>query len=436
MPSQSKPNVNTVWASAGLATPVDPTKQALGYVAEIPDYDDFNGNLQQISAFLKHVNQEGIPVWDAATAYFATGYAKGNGTIYVALQDNTNQALPAAGAANAYWADLLRGARNYAVGAGSANVHTATFVPALTVADGVVAKFKAIAANTGAATFNGDPILGGAGAALQGGEIALGGIVTLIRLGANWIIESSSGGAKQGPNATQSQQFVTLSQAQTLFAPPTGKVEWFATMAPPTGYMVALGNAVSRAAYAALFAAITAQLVGTTASGSPTVTAVASPAAMWVGMPISGPGIPAGATVTAVGANTLTLSANATATGVGVALVIAPFGVGDGTTTFNVPDVRGKNIRGWDNGAGLDPSRVFGSYQADANASHNHGVNDPGHAHQHNFVSGTAFTAGGVYGPMNGSSSTAGNFTGITIQNAGGTESRGKNIALLPCVRY
>ena len=39
------------------------------------------------------------------------------------------------------------------------------------------------------------------------------------------------------------------------------------------------------------------------------------------------------------------------------------YGVGDGSTTFNLPDLRGEFIRGWDNGRGADSARVFGSAQ-------------------------------------------------------------------------
>jgi len=42
------------------------------------------------------------------------------------------------------------------------------------------------------------------------------------------------------------------------------------------------------------------------------------------------------------------------------------FGVGDGTTTFNLPDMRGMFARGWDHGAGVDSGRAFGSTQQDA----------------------------------------------------------------------
>lgn len=50
------------------------------------------------------------------------------------------------------------------------------------------------------------------------------------------------------------------------------------------------------------------------------------------------------------------------------------FGVGDGSTTFRLPDWRGLFGRGLDNGRGVDPSRVLGSYQADAFASHAHNL--------------------------------------------------------------
>jgi microcystin-dependent protein len=42
------------------------------------------------------------------------------------------------------------------------------------------------------------------------------------------------------------------------------------------------------------------------------------------------------------------------------------YGIGDGSTTFNVPDLRGEFIRGLDNGRGIDSSRALGSEQLDA----------------------------------------------------------------------
>ena len=42
------------------------------------------------------------------------------------------------------------------------------------------------------------------------------------------------------------------------------------------------------------------------------------------------------------------------------------YGAGDGTTTFALPDLRGEFVRGFDDGRGVDSSRVFGSTQGDA----------------------------------------------------------------------
>lgn len=54
------------------------------------------------------------------------------------------------------------------------------------------------------------------------------------------------------------------------------------------------------------------------------------------------------------------------------ARISTTFGQGDGSTTFNVPDLRGLVIRGWDHGSGPDGGRSFGSYQGDAFQDHQH----------------------------------------------------------------
>src|SRR6478736_1555074 len=57
------------------------------------------------------------------------------------------------------------------------------------------------------------------------------------------------------------------------------------------------------------------------------------------------------------------------------------YGVGDGSTTFNLPDLRGEFLRALDDGRGVDTSRALGSAQDGQNLSHVHGISDPGHAH-------------------------------------------------------
>lgn len=48
------------------------------------------------------------------------------------------------------------------------------------------------------------------------------------------------------------------------------------------------------------------------------------------------------------------------------------YGVGDGSTTFNLPELRGEFIRGYDNARGVDVSRSLGSWQDDSFESHTH----------------------------------------------------------------
>lgn len=42
---------------------------------------------------------------------------------------------------------------------------------------------------------------------------------------------------------------------------------------------------------------------------------------------------------------------------------------------FNIPDLRGMHVRGFDSGRAVDPGRVFGSYQVDQMPAHVHSVN-------------------------------------------------------------
>jgi microcystin-dependent protein len=361
---------------------------------------------------------------------------------------------------------IRNGQESFAVDSGVANVYVCDFVPAITERrESQPLRFKVKTGNNSACTINDGlgtvALVGRAHAGLQGGELVANGdawVVWNASVGTGaYILLFCTGAPEQVAPATQSQHALPLGQATTLFAGQAGKIEWFASMTPPSSHLAANGSAVSRTTYANLFNAIAAQPSGTVTSGSKSITGVANPSSTWVGMPISGPGIPAGATVAVVAGSTITLSANATATTAGATLVICPYGTGDGSTTFNVPDVRGKVPRGWDNGAGVDAGRVFGSYQADANANHVHGVNDPGHTHYvndpghfHSVQSAAALVSlagGGIqYGVISGAQNTQGAVTGIwlsaaatgiSIQVAGGAaETRVKNLALLACIKF
>lgn len=99
------------------------------------------------------------------------------------------------------------------------------------------------------------------------------------------------------------------------------------------------------------------------------------------------------------------------------------FGVGDGSTTFGLPDLRGEFVRGWDDARGIDTGRVFGSAQAQAIESHFHTTGQTGTG-----LNGSFAITGATVG-VSGSGATNSGATG-------GTETRPRNIALLACIKF
>lgn len=88
------------------------------------------------------------------------------------------------------------------------------------------------------------------------------------------------------------------------------------------------------------------------------------------------------------------------------------WGAGDGWSTFNLPDMRGVFPRGWDDGRGVDPGRVFASWQENANRWHGHsfsGQTGGGGGHDHNLGSREC-----SYGPSVMISRAGGNWSGMS----------------------
>jgi len=107
---------------------------------------------------------------------------------------------------------------------------------------------------------------------------------------------------------------------------------------------------------------------------------------------------------------------------------------GGGGGTFYVPDLRGEFIRGLDAGRGVDIARTLGSTQADAFKSHNHGY--PGDD-QLSFANGTGGWTGISRGgfPYDARSVYGGGAQIWQTTNDGGTETRPRNVALLPIIK-
>lgn len=243
-------------------------------------------------------------------------------------------------------------------------------------------------------------------------------------------LERNKNGSDIQDKAVFRSNLDVFSKEETRQMAPPGLVGHFARSTAPAGWLKANGAAISRVAYAELFAAI-----GTT------------------------------------------------------------YGAGDGFTTFNLPDLRGEFLRGWDDGRGVDGGRTLGSSQSGAIQSHAHsgssadagghshsGTAQTGGAHNHSASSGMA--GGHVHSYGGGQSFTySGNFAGdtinsnarhytmqtdssgehthpisvgnagdhthtlsintagthnhaITIAAAGGAETRPRNVALLACIKF
>lgn len=111
------------------------------------------------------------------------------------------------------------------------------------------------------------------------------------------------------------------------------------------------------------------------------------------------------------------------------------YGVGDGSTTFNLPDLRGEFVRGWDHSKGTDASRVIGTLQ-------NHSIQN----HEHDLPTNTSPAGSGRAAMTDDTGvNTLGNAflqTGRYYSYANGpsgnysTETRPRNVALMPIIKY
>lgn len=110
------------------------------------------------------------------------------------------------------------------------------------------------------------------------------------------------------------------------------------------------------------------------------------------------------------------------------------YGSGDGSTTFNLPDLRGYFPRGWNDDGSQDSGRAIGSTQTDA---------FQGHWHQ--YTGTTTDATGGTGGIIDGPNTQIGGggnlILGPISDDTNGSprtaaETRPKNVALLAIIKF
>lgn len=355
--------------------------QPVGAGGVPPFGQDMNGILNAITLWSRWQAAGGQARYDATFATAIGGYPMGamlsgstSGTVWLNTVDD-NITDPE-GVSPAGWINLATQSASISVGTdtGGANVLTANVSPAPTAyINGAIYIVQKIGtANNGAMVGN------------------------IQSLGQRPIVGPNGAPLTQGQYpASHNGILIYLTALSSLLllnpasaADPStvqpGTIEFYTGVVPPTGRIKANGASLSRTTYAALWSF--AQVSGNLAGSQALKTA-------------------------------------------------GQFGPGDGSSTFTIPDLRGYFMRAFDDTAGIDPGRAFGSTQGDAFKSHSHptmaqsGGNiwvDAGSVATGPNASGRAINAA-FTSVFTGASC----ITGLT----GDIETRPKNISLLACIK-
>lgn len=104
----SKPDYRNIWASGGAIVSPSDTKWSTGWTSEVPPFQWENAIQNRQDVMLAHINQHGIPRWDALTEYFAgQSYVLGSdGFVYKAVAASspaTTTQDPTTDASDTYW---------------------------------------------------------------------------------------------------------------------------------------------------------------------------------------------------------------------------------------------------------------------------------------------------------------------------------------------
>jgi len=127
------------------------------------------------------------------------------------------------------------------------------------------------------------------------------------------------------------------------------------------------------------------------------------------------------------------------------------WGSGDGSTTFNLPDLRGVFLRGMGTNANGNVTAAGGAvgpasvgqtyYTADTYLNHNHTASQAAHTHTYTQVTTTAQATGGSgsnYFNASTTGTTSSTTPAVTVDTSttGGTETKPKNYGVLYCIKF
>lgn len=154
-------------------------------------------------------------------------------------------------------------------------------------------------------------------------------------------VTASTGGGGSGPTPP-----ISVGDGNLV-----GTVIPWAGLVAPSNYVFAYGQAINRTTYSILFstATITTNLICT--SGLNVLSGISDTQNIRTGAPVEASCVPPGTTVTAVATTSVTVSSVASVS-TAISAVFFPWGNGDGSTTFNVPDLRGRTLFGRNNMGG------------------------------------------------------------------------------------
>lgn len=233
MAETSLPDYSNLWASAGDKLQPTVSKIGTGWEVEIPPRQWFNWLDNRQDQAIQHIAQHGIASWSAVIEYQANkSYVQGsNGVIYVCKATNTNN-NPVNDTGESYWRSLSSefALSNYGTEQGTVNNYTVTYTPTVNaLRDGMILRFVASSANTGASTFtpfgaSSRPLVGQAQQPLQGGEILAGSRCTIVynQSISSWVLLNATGGALQVPSPSAGLHAVNQARANFCYGTPVG----------------------------------------------------------------------------------------------------------------------------------------------------------------------------------------------------------------------